>query len=269
MNMRQLLNLIASNKISLLSLAMLLGTLVMSSPEQAFAQGDEGFRHKVPATTQGVERSRQPSLWVMEVHLKNVRLIWVDMPDAETGEMKPELFYYLCYRAINRPVEVPAVRETEPQNRPDPEPGPASFIPEFTLVPTDTDDKQVFLDAIVPRVVEAINRKERRKFKNSVTVVGAVPKATTDAPNDENALHGVAVFRGIDPSVDHFTIYMNGFSNSYQVTKGPDEKPIVMRKTIMQKVWRPGDKFDPESLELGFNGEPEWIFRPDANPSAK
>ncbi len=259
----------AINKIICLSLTMLAGVVFLSSPEQVFAQGDEGFNHKVPATTVGNERSRQASLWVMEVDLKPMRLIWVDMPDPKTGEVKPELFYYLCYRAVNRPVEIPATRETEPRNRPDPEPGPAFFIPEFTLIPTDTDEKQIFLDAIVPKVVEAINRKERRKFKNSVTIVGSIPKATTEKANDDNALYGVAVFRGVDPDIDRFNVYMNGFSNGYEASKGPDGEPLMLRKTIQQKFWRPVDKFDAESLEIRFDGDPVWIFRPDSAPATK
>ena len=268
-NMRRLLNLIVVRKTVTASLAMLLGAIGMSAPAQVFAQGDEGFRHKITPVATGVERYRQASLWVMEVQLKQMRLIWVDMPDAKTKEVKPELFYYLCYRAINRPIEAPAMRETEPRNRKEPEPGPTFFIPEFTLVPTDSDKQQVFLDTIVPRVVKEINRKERRQYKNSVTVVGAVPEPTTDKINDDNSIYGVAVFRGIDPQVDRFTIYMNGFSNGYQVSKGPDGSPLVMRKTILQKVWRPGDKFDVESLEIGFIGEPTWMFRPDATPATK
>ncbi len=267
--MRQLLKNKTGKKIFCFSLAILAGVTFFATPAQVLAQGDEGFNHKVPATTEGNERSRQSSLWVMEVDLKPMRLIWVDMPDPKTGEVNPELFYYLCYRAVNRPVEIPATRETEPRNRPDPEPGPAFFIPEFTLVPTDADEKQVFLDAIVPRAVEAINRKERRKFKNSVTIVGSIPQATTEKANDENALHGVALFRGVDPKIDRFTVYMNGFSNGYQVSKGPDGEPLMLRKTIVQKFWRPGDKFDAESLEIRFDGEPAWIFRPDSNPTAE
>ncbi|MBL4884435.1 MAG: hypothetical protein JKY95_07860 [Planctomycetaceae bacterium] len=266
--MRQLLNLIVGKTTSFLSLAMLLGVLGTFVPQHAVAQSDEGFRHKIPPTASGVERNRQASLWVMEVDIKQMRLIWVDMPDAKTGEVKPELFYYLCYRGINRPVAVPATRETQPKNRLDSEPGPAIFIPEFTLIPTDTDNKQEFIDVIVPEVVEQINKKERRKYKNSVTVVGAVPKATTEKINDDNAIYGVAVFRGINPEIDRFTIYMNGFSNGYEVTEGPDGEPLVNRKTIMQKVWRPGDEFDPESLELSYVGDPEWVFRPDSKPPA-
>ncbi len=259
----------AINRIICLSLTIFAGVSFLSFPSRVFAQGDEGFNQKVAATTVGNERSRQPSLWVMEVDLKPMRLIWVDMPDPKTGELKPELFYYLCYRAINRPIEIPATRETEPRNRPDPEPGPPFFIPEFTLIPTDTDEKQVFLDAIVPKVVEAINRKERRKFKNSVTIVGAIPEATTEKANDDNALYGVALFRGVDPEIDRFTVYMNGFSNGYEVSKGPDGQPLMLRKTIRQKFWRPGDKFDAESLEFRFDGEPDWIFRPDSAPASK
>ena len=262
------MNFHAVNRGICFSLMTLAGVLFLPTG-RIFAQGDEGFTHHVPATTVGNERARQPSLWVMEVDLKPMRVIWVDMPDPKTGEVKPELFHYLCYRAVNRPIEIPATRETEPHNRPDPEPGPPFFIPEFSLVPVDTDQNQVFLDAVIPEVVDAINRKERRKFKNSVTIVGPIPKPTKEKANDANALYGVAVFRGVDPQIDRFTVYMNGFSNGYEVSKGPDGEPLMLRKTIKQKFWRPGDQFDVESREIRFDGEPAWVFRPDAAPADK
>lgn len=253
----------------LLMLTLLCCAIVLSPARKVSAQGDEGFNHKVPAVTQGDERSRQPSLWVMEVHLKPMRLIWVNMPDKKTGELKPELFHYICYRAINRPIKKPEALKTVPLNRPDPEPGPTFFIPEFTLIPNDSDQKQVFLDEIVHRAVDTISRKERRQFKNNVNIVGQVPKATNEKPNDQNALYGVAVFRGIDPKVDRMTVLMSGFSNAYEVKEGPGGETVLSRKTIRQKIWRPGDKFDPESLEFRYIGEPEWIYRPDSNPTKK
>ncbi|HCS53249.1 hypothetical protein [Rubinisphaera sp.] len=247
-----------------LSIFALAALVSLSSSTNLHAQGDEGFSRKVRSETQGNERSRQKSLIVMEVDMKPLRLIWVDTPNPQTGELEPKMYIYLCYRAINRPMTAPSVRETEPQNLIDPEPSPPYFIPEFTLVTEDTPEKRAVTDQVLPHVQEAINQKERRKFKNSITIVGPVPPATEEEPNDQNALFGVAIFPGIDPAVDRFTVYMSGFSNGYRTVDGPDGEPILERKTIKQEFWRPGDQFDPESPEFRFQGDPQWIYRPDA-----
>ncbi|MCG6155978.1 hypothetical protein [Rubinisphaera margarita] len=237
--------------------------LSLAMPSGVQAQSNEGFVQNVAPSTQGNERSRQKSLWVMEVDMKPLRVIWVDQPNPQTGQMERQLYLYLCYRAMNRPVPAPTVRETEPQNRIDPEPNPPYFIPEFTLVATDTDERQILHDQILPEVQAAINAKERRTYKNSVTIVQPVPEATEEAPNNSNALFGVAIFSGIDPGVDRYTLYMGGFSNGYRAVPGPDGQLQLERKTIQQKFWRPGDEFDPNSLEFRFDEEPTWVYRPD------
>lgn len=42
-----------------------------------------------------------------------------------------------------------------------------------------------------------------------------------------------------------------------------DKSTTTWRKTIMQKYWRPGDKFDQFETEIRMQGGPQWIFRPD------
>jgi len=237
--------------------------LSLALPSGLQAQSNEGFVQNVSPSTQGDERSRQRSLWVMEVDMKPLRVIRLNQPNPQTGQMEEQLYLYLCYRAINRPVPAPALRETEPQNRIDPEPNPPYFIPEFTLVTTDTPEREIFHDQILPDVQAAINAKERRTYKNSVTIVQPVPKPTEEAPNDGNSLFGVAIFAGVDPGVDRYTLYMSGFSNGYRAVPGPNGQLQLERKTIQQKFWRPGDEFDPNSLEFRFDGEPTWVYRPD------
>lgn len=42
-----------------------------------------------------------------------------------------------------------------------------------------------------------------------------------------------------------------------------DESTTIWRKTIMQKYWRPGDRFDQFETEIRSQGAPIWIYRPD------
>ena len=49
------------------------------------AQVTRGFDRKIPAFALNAEISRQPTLWVMEVQIKPMRMIWVNMKDTKSG----------------------------------------------------------------------------------------------------------------------------------------------------------------------------------------
>lgn len=232
--------------------------------QTAFAEN--GFDQIARAATAGDERTKQPGIWVMEVHMKPVRIIWADITDPKTNVTKKEQIWYFVYRAINRPVKRPPETETTPQNPAAKEPGPPQFIPSFTMVTLDGKAQQTIDDEILPEALKEVLKVERRKLKDSVNVVRAVPAATSEDPNDANSIYGVATFRGVDPSTDRFVIYMSGFSNGYQKTEGPNGEMILSRKTVKQEFWRPGDRFDVDSLEFRFEGDAEWVYRPDPKP---
>lgn len=44
-----------------------------------------------------------------------------------------------------------------------------------------------------------------------------------------------------------------------------DDTVTTWRKTLMQKYWRPGDRFDQNEAEIRQEGSPRWIYRPDDN----
>ncbi len=99
------------------------------------------------------------------------------------------------------------------------------FVPVFTLRTDDiTDDKPVqaiHQDVILPEAQAAINQREGRNYKNSVEIMQPVPPATPEDQGDENAIYGMAMFRGVDRETDFFTVYMAGFSNGYRYVDGP------------------------------------------------
>lgn len=229
-----------------------------------FAQ--RGFEQTARATTEGDERTEQPGIWVMEVQMKPVRVIWTDITDPKTNETKKEQVWYLVYRAINRPVQRPGEAETTPQNPKAKEPGKPHFIPSFTLVTKDGEQQQAVQDEILPEALKDILKVERQPLKDSVDVVRVVPDPTKAEANDANSIYGIATFRGIDPATDRFVIYMTGFSNGYKKTKGPNGEDIFQRKTLKQEFWRPGDRFDVDSKEFRFQGDAEWVYSPDPKP---
>ncbi len=215
---------------------------------------------KVEALATGEEISAQPGLWVMEVNFKPLRFIAVDVTNPKTGLKEPKYVWYMVYRAYNRPLASPAAKEP-PLNQFDQPVLSPRFIPEFTLVTTDGDAPKIYQDQVIPEALAAINRRERRTFKTSVSAVGGIPVAAASGAADEEPIYGVATFTGIDPEADRYTLYLTGFSNGVQSVEAPDGSQAVQHKTIEMKYWRPGDRFDQEEREIRLDSQPRWIYR--------
>lgn len=243
------------------------------------AQVTRGFDQTLRAVASGEEIQRQPDLWIFEISFKPMRMIWVDVQDPATGQTSRDQIWYLAYRAINRSL---AARQedgnTTPQNQLDPLPGPTPFIPEFTLSVYEQPDSEVpdivQMDEVIPEAVARINQIERRRaseplFQNSVEIVQPLPEPVPEDAEDPEWLYGVATWRNIDPETDFFSITMRGFSNGYEIRQGPDQEPIIWRKSIVQKFIRRGDRFDPTQVEFEFDGVPRWTYVPDPGTPAQ
>jgi hypothetical protein len=212
-----------------------------------------GIETVVAPLVAGEEKNAQPDIWALEVNYKPVRMIQVELTDSKTGKTNKELVWYLAYRAVVRSTS--GVSEAgDPEDRP-------IFVPEFTFVADSKKGPQPYHDRVLPVAQAAINKRERHKYKNSVEIVGPIPKITPDRSKTLSSLDGVATWTGIDPDVVFFTIYFSGFSNGYKVAAGPDGEEIVTRRTLMQNFWRPGDRFEQNEEEIRLKDEPQWIYR--------
>lgn len=267
----------------LLSLGVTIASLsVPARPCQA--QLNRGFNQVIEVYTTGDERNRQNDLWVLEVHLKPMRLITVPITDAATGEVRDEQIWYLPYRAVNRPIDTRQdTSDTTPVNTLDAIRQPAKFIPEFTLMVYDdpveqiSDVDQIYMDEILPEAVAAINKVETQRvdpvtgtrvqrdplMKNSVSVIQDIAGAAADGDPGEEWIYGVATWRGVDPDTDFFKVILSGFSNGYEIVAGPDGSETFWRKVLIQEFTRPGDRFDPNLKEFKF-ADTEWTYRPEA-----
>lgn len=229
-----------------------------------------GFEVKVPVAPTAAERAAQPNLWMMEVEFKPLRMLWIDITDPKTGKKSRELIWYLVYRTRNRLFDHEQRADVEPVNTLDDPPGPPLLVPEFTLVGEFLGKQTVYDDVILPEAQAAIMARERMRLKNPVEIVQPVPPPVPpDADDDEReagTLYGVAMWRGIDPDTDFATVIMSGFSNSYKLAKNADDEPIAYRKAIVQRFWRPGDRFGQHEKEIRLQGEPQWIDRIDDAP---
>jgi len=243
---------------------------LLTAVQSTSAQSQRGFVTTAPATTSGEELTAQPDLWVLEVSFKKMRMISVEITNPKTGDKKRGFVWYLAYKFANRDLErKQSDADTAPVNEEDqPDRGPL-FVPEFTLVTNDNGTKQLYQDSIIPEAAAVILRRERQPLKNSVAVVREIPKSVPAGTSPVESIYGMAMWRGIDPKTDHFTVFMGGFSNGYRTVKGPDGKPLLLKRTLVQEFWRPGDQFDQEEVEFRLKGEPKWIYRPDEPVTSK
>ncbi len=108
-----------------------------------FAPGVETI---APPSISGDERTRQPDIWALEVHFKPVRMEYVDLPvPGQGGKTQRTLVWYLCYRAINRPIAGEAPTDMPADQRP-------LFIPELTLVTEDGESQKSIWTALFRRL---------------------------------------------------------------------------------------------------------------------
>jgi hypothetical protein len=238
------------------------------------ADESRGFVRVIPILATGEERNRQRDLWVLEVHLKQMRMIAVDVTNPVTKEKKQELVWYLVYKMVNRPISGQQdTTDTRPVNELDPVPQKPKFIPEFTLITYDNPKTeipdQVYMDEVLPEAVAAINKIEARRpsdplLKDTVSVIRDLPEPA--AEDDENAdwIYGVATWRNVDPETDFFKVIISGVSNGYELRSGPGGEDLLWRKVLIQKFTRLGDRYDPSQIEFNFDGDPLWDYQPDA-----
>lgn len=238
----------------------ILGVAGLAEPLPVSAQPPARNEIRIAPFEEGDERSRQDKLWILEVYLKPMRQIPVELTDPKTGEKKLTFVWYITYRAVPRNAKE-RIDEKAPENLFDEPVSPPLFIPEFTLVVTDNDRNTVYPDQVIPEALVAINKREKGNYQTSVGIVGPLPEATDPGQGTDNALHGVAMWTGIDPRADRYTVFMSGFSNGFRKINGPDGEPVIQTKTIMMKYVRPGDQFDQQEAEIKLDGDPVWIYR--------
>ena len=229
-------------------------------PATGSAAPAPGIERRAAALATAEERLRQPDIWVMEVVLRPLRMIRVNLPDPKTGVTSERLIWYLCYRATNRLITV----KVSPNELPPSDQVLAArtqvFVPEFNLITDDNSQQKRYTDRVMPVAQPLINKRERGEYKNSIEVVGPLPLAVPEGkPGIE--IRGVATWRGVDPTADRFRVFMTGFSNGYEVGKGPNGEEIVLRKTLVQEYWRPGDEIQQDEREIRAQGDPKWIYR--------
>jgi hypothetical protein len=175
-------------------------------------------------------------IWVLDFAFKPIRLRTVEIP----GKGR-RIIYYLYYRVVNRTGQ------------------PRMFAPQFTVV---TDSGKRYEDTVLPQAIKIIKAREDDSIPllGAVDIMGYIPPSTKQGVDD--AVYGVAIWEGIDPKADRFSVFVRGISDGYQEITPPDgSKPIVKYKTLRIDFIRRGDERRIDEKEILLNDPPyEWIY---------
>lgn len=223
-----------------------------------------------------------PALWMAEVQFKSVRHRLMPVVDPRTGERNMELVWYMVYRVIQRDYTELAGEsrdsllnklqnpDTHPKNDIDPIEGYPLQLPRFVLTTDDSEERQTYVDEVNAEVQRAVFLRELQDRAAGLRLLSSVegitevldPVSADDPDPLSKATYGVAIWRGVDPTTDYFTITMTGFSNAYRYSKNADGEGVFEQKVIEQRFGRPGDEFRQtenefrliESARLGRDG---------------
>jgi hypothetical protein len=182
-------------------------------------------------------------IWVLDFSFKPVRLRTIDLAGTGNGTSKGrKVIHYLYYRVINHTDK------------------PRMFVPQFSLV---TDTRQRLEDAVIPQALPIIQAREDASVPllGAVDIMGMIPPSTKEGIDD--AVFGVAVWEGVDPKADRFSIFVRGLSDGHQDVLPPPDggKPIVRYKTLRIDFIRRGDERNLHEKEIQLNDPPyEWVY---------
>jgi len=210
-------------------------------------------------------------IWCLEFAFKPPRQIDVDIPAGE-GRMRRATVWYLVYRVKNvggRKLVIGKNDEGQPdpaQRAVEPFETPIRFLPHFVLESREglAEDEglssyRAYLDRVVPSAMDTIRLREdpARQFLDSAAM------ASADIPPGEERW-GVAVWEGVDPRIDYFSIYVRGLTNAIRWRQrpgsaiGPDDAPGQHIDQTLESLrldfWRPGDAAGKEAISIGYRG---------------
>lgn len=264
-----------------------------------------GARPKANRTSRAKDVKIVHDIWALEFTFKPMRMIEVDIP-SKLGRFDRKQIWYLIYRVKNNGKVLHQTTGADGKITVEEidAPGPIRFVPEFRLESWDTG--KVYPDRIIPVAIPEIERREDagRRLSNVSKVLPESPTRLLNSiemereipPSPEGqelGIWGVATWEDIDPSTDHFSIYVKGLTNAYRWVDAkagdppsysfkPGDPPgtgrQLLQKTLRLNFWRPSDKYYEhegeirygyfeESGDERFNLKPEeqvdylWVYR--------
>lgn len=179
------------------------------------------------------------TVWQLEFAYKPMRMITINVGGVT------KRVWYLVYRVTN------TGRHLKPTPTAD-EYGhdkygvslvskPVRFTPTFHLVAYETGTR--YADQVIPAAVSAIHKIEIRDpsipLYDSVSISSQPLKASSEA--EDHSVWGVATWTDVDPTIDFFSVFVQGLSNAYEWNPDAEGEQRFLFKTLQLNFWRPGD----------------------------
>jgi len=204
------------------------------------------------------------NIYSLKFEFKPVRMIVVDLPQPG-GMIAPKQVWYMVYSVTNTGKElVPSFGEStqiqvQQVNR------PIRFFPALYMYCPEVG--KIFPDQILPAALAKIQEKEdkTRNFHDTVDMLGKEIK-----PGE--TVWGVAIWNGLQPQVNEFSIYVEGLTNAYRYSDDGSYKQgdnLLTGRTIVNKSLkiyfsRPGGFEDPNMNPIHYGRidgpDHEWVF---------
>lgn len=190
-------------------------------------------------------------VWAMEFGFKPVRMIAIDIPNAQ-GEMETKIVWYLLYYVRYNGGDLqPTVSKDQFGNevfaRPEPVAGKTArrFMPGFVMNCSALGKR--YQSRFIPQALGPIAEKERvgKPIYDSIAIQRVpIPLSTSRETHD---VWGVATWTDIDPRTDFFSVEIRGLTNAQRTvanserTEAADSGLVSQQKTLVLNFSRPGD----------------------------
>lgn len=183
-------------------------------------------------------------VWSLEFAFKPVRMIAVDLPNAD-GQTETKIVWYLLYSVRYKGNDlVPNLSKdqfgTEVYTQPSVDAGKSArrFLPGFVLNAAALGKR--YQSRFVPEAVSLIAEKERvgKPVYDSVAIQKVpIPLSTS---RESHEVWGVATWTDIDPRTDFFSVEVRGLTNA-QRSEMVNGEIVSTQKTLVLNFSRPGD----------------------------
>lgn len=176
--------------------------------------------------------SPYPKTWELKFEHGAPKRVLVQ-PDTSSV---PKAYWYLTYTVTNN---------TDKEQL---------FLPNFEMV---TKDGRVFRsDKSIPKkVFDTIKKNEGNDLLVNHALIGGQLRLGLDEAKD-----GVAIWEEPDSEMGNFTVYISGLSGETANVKGPDDKPVILRKSLQLNYLLRGDSQTSGQGEVVEQSH-DWVMR--------
>jgi hypothetical protein len=227
------------------------------------------------------------TIWNLEFSFKPMRMVEVEMPQAN-GRLQKKLIWYMVYKVKNNGAHWKDLKKTETFKEGlvhttyskeltntitmfGRETDELRFFPQFVFDALEFNKQ--YLDRVIPAAKGPIMAREFPGDKVTQVYdsqqISEIPIGVS-LPGADKSVWGVVTWEDIDPRVDYFSIYIQGLTNAYlyedppggfKATDKPGTGRKMTQKTLRLNFWRPGDAIDERESEIRYG------MRLDAEPA--